>query len=94
MGMQYDVSSASNNASSTFVAGPTRLKAVYFTGGTSAGTITFRDGGASGDVKLTLSSIANATAPTYMIMPGEGIRFSTTLYANLINVAVVTVIHG
>jgi hypothetical protein len=94
MGMQYDVSSASNTASATYFAGPARLKAVYFTGTANAGSITFRDGGASGGVKLTLPSIANATAPTYMLIPGEGIRFSTDLYANLTNVASVTVIYG
>jgi hypothetical protein len=94
MGMQYDVSSASNTASATFVNGPARLKAVYFTGGANAGSITFRDGGAGGTVKLTIPSIANATAPTYMLIPGEGIRFSSTLYANLTNVAAVTVIYG
>ena len=94
MGMQYDVSSASNTVSATFVDGPARLKAVYFTGGANAGSITFRDGGASGTVRLTLPSIANATAPTYMLIPGEGIRFSTTLYANLVNVSALTVIYG
>jgi hypothetical protein len=94
MGMQYDVSSAANTTSTTYVNGPARLKAVYFTGTANAGAITFRDGGASGDVKLTLPSIANATAPTYMLIPGEGIRFSSTLYANLTNVAALTVIYG
>ena len=94
MGMQYDVSSAANTASATYVNGPARLKAVYFTGTANAGAITFRDGGAGGNVKLTLPSIANATAPTYMLIPGEGIRFSTTLYANLTNVATLTVIYG
>ena len=94
MGMQYDVSSASNTATATYVNGPARLKAVYFTGTANAGSLTFRDGGASGDVKLTLTSIANATAPTYMLIPGEGIRFSSTVYANLTNVASLTVIYG
>ena len=94
MGMQYDVSSASNTASATYVNGPARLKAVYFTGTANAGAITFRDGGAGGAVKLTLDSIANASAPTYMLIPGEGIRFNSTLYANLVNVASLTVIYG
>ena len=94
MGMQYDVSSASNTASATYVNGPARLKAVYFTGTANAGAITFRDGGSGGTVKLTLDSIANASAPTYMLIPGEGIRFSSTLYANLVNVASLTVIYG
>jgi hypothetical protein len=94
MGMQTDVLSASNTASATFFNGPARLKAVYFTGTANAGSITFRDGGDSGTVRLTLPSIANATAPTYMLIPGEGIRFSTNLYANLTNVAALTVIYG
>jgi hypothetical protein len=94
MGMQYDVSSASNTASATFVDAPARLKALYFTGTANAGSVTFRDGGANGAVKLSLASIANATAPTYMLIPGEGIRFSTDLYANLTNVASLTVFYG
>jgi hypothetical protein len=94
MGMQTDVLSASNTTSATFFAGPARLKAVYFTGTANAGSVTFRDGGDSGTIRLTLSSIANATAPTYMLIPGEGIRFSTNLYANLTNVAALTVIYG
>ncbi len=94
MGMQYDVSSASNTASSTLVAGPVRLKAVYFTGTANAGAITFKDGGSSGTSKLVLQSIASASAPTYMLIPGEGIRFATSLYADLANVASVTAIYG
>jgi hypothetical protein len=94
MGMQYDVSSASNTASATFVAGPARLKSVYFTGTANAGAITFIDGGASGTTRLTLQSIASASSPTYMLIPGEGIRFSTDMYVGLNNVASVTVIYG
>jgi len=94
MGMQYDVSSASNTVSSTFVAGPVRLKSIYFTGTSNAGAITFIDGGASGTTRLTLQSIASASSPTYMLIPGEGIRFSTDLYVGLNNVASVTVIYG
>ena len=94
MGMQYDVSSASNTASATFVAGPVRLKGVYFTGTANAGAVTFIDGGSGGTTKLTLQSIASATTPTYMLIPGEGIRFSTNLYVGLNNVASVTVFYG
>lgn len=94
MGMQYDVSSASNTASSTLVAGPVRLKAVYFTGTANAGALTFKDGGSAGTNKLVLQSIASASAPTYMLIPGEGIRFTTSLYADLANVASVTAIYG
>jgi hypothetical protein len=71
-----------------------RLKSVYFTGTANAGAITFIDGGASGTTRLTLQSIASASSPTYMLIPGEGIRFSTNLYVGLNNVASVTVIYG
>jgi hypothetical protein len=94
MGMQYDVGSASNTVSATFFAGPVRLKGVYFTGTANAGAVTFIDGGASGTTKLTLQSIASASAPTYMLIPGEGVRFSTDLYVGLNNVASVTVFYG
>jgi hypothetical protein len=94
MGMQYDVSSASNTASATFFAGPARLKGIYFTGTANAGAITFRDGGSSGTTKLVVNSIASASAPTYILVPGEGVRFSTDLYVGLNNVASVTVFYG
>ena len=94
MAMQYDVSSASNTASATFVADPVRLKGVYFTGTANAGVITFKDGGSGGTTKLTLNTIASATAPTYVLLPGEGLRFSTDLYVGLNNVASVTVFYG
>ena len=63
MGMQYDVSSASNTASATYVNGPARLKAVYFTGTANAGAITFRDGGAGGTVLYKIDVPAPYTPP-------------------------------
>ena len=93
--MQTDVKSASNTATATYFNGPTRLKGVYVTANATAGSVTFRDGGATGTALLTLTTPASATNnPFYMQLPGEGIRFSTSLYANLTSVDALTVFYG
>lgn len=93
--MQTDVKSASNTVTSTFFAGPTRLKGVLVTANATAGTVTFKDGGDTGAALLTITLPANATNnPLYMDIPGEGIRFSTSLFANLSSVNAVTAFYG
>lgn len=93
--MQTDVKSASNTVTSTFYAGPTRLKGVLATANATAGTVVFKDGGESGASLFTVTFPANATNnPLYIALPGEGIRFSTSLFANLTAVNSVTAIYG
>ena len=93
--MQTDVKAASNTVSDTFFAGPARLKGVFVTANATAGTVTFKDGGATGTTLLTLTTPASATNnPFYVALPGEGIRFSTSLYANLTSVDALTVFYG
>lgn len=93
--MQTDVKSASNTVTSTFFNGPTRLKGVLVTANATAGTVVFKDGGETGSSLLTVTLPANATNnPLYMELPGEGIRFSTSLFANLTAVNAVTAFYG
>ena len=54
----------------------------------------FRDGGASGPIKATLNTLASSTAPTYMLIPGEGLLFNTNIHVTISNVASVTVFYG
>ena len=83
--MQTDVKSAHASASSTLFNGPTRLKGLIICPAVStAATVRFRDGGASGDILLEIDIASNTNPNTYTFdVPGEGIKFSSTLYLSL-----------
>jgi hypothetical protein len=73
---------------STGVIGRTRVKAVYIVpsvsgGAAVAGTVVLRDGGVSGDVRVTLNTLEGSTTPDYITFPGEGILFRTNVYADV-----------
>ena len=50
-----------------------RIKSIYIVPSGTAGSVVFKDGGASGATRLTVNTVASATQPTYMLMPGEGV---------------------
>ncbi len=60
-----------------------RLRGFYVIGGAGAGTVVLRDGGAGGPIRLTLNTVGSATAPVYMLLPGEGMLFRTNVHATL-----------
>ena len=91
--MQTDVKAASNTASATFYAGPTRVRGIVVTSGSSAGTLVVKDGGSSGATKLTINTPAAAGIQNVLI-PGEGVRFDTDVYVALTNVTAATVFYG
>ena len=74
--------------------GRTRVKAVYMVPTASAGSVIFKDGGASGTTRLTVDTVASATQPTYLIFPGEGVLFSTNVHGTVANVGSVTIFYG
>jgi hypothetical protein len=74
--------------------GRTRIKAVYIVPSALAGSIVFKDGGASGTTILTLNTVASAAQPTYLIFPGEGVLFSTNVYGDVTNIGSVTIFYG
>ena len=81
------------------VIGRTRVKAVYVVptvteGVAVAGTVVLRDGGVSGDVRVTLNTLVGSTTPDYITFPGEGIVFRTNVYADVTSIASVFVIYG
>jgi hypothetical protein len=45
-------------------------------------------------VKTTINTMASMTCPQYMLLPGEGLLFQTNIYADLTDVASVTVFYG
>lgn len=95
MTMQYDVKSAYLDASGDVTDQPTRVKGLYVYLGANAGTLELKDGGSGGTSLLKMATPAAATAnPVYVIIPGEGVRFTSKPYAVLTNVAAITVFYG
>ena len=78
------------------VLGPCRIKAIYGTAALAAGTVVLYDGSdSSGRPIGTISTPTAANQGTYYIlMPGEGIRVDTGIYAAITNVDSVMVIYG
>jgi uncharacterized metal-binding protein len=74
--------------------GRTRVKAVYIVPAATAGSVVFKDGGASGATVMTLNTVASATQPTYLIFPGEGVLFSTNVYGDVTSIGSVTIFYG
>lgn len=91
--MQTDVLSAVATADGTMVSGRNRLKGVVLTATTSAGSVVFKDGGASGTARLTVNTPAVADFHDISI-PGEGILFNTDIYVDVTNVASVTIFYA
>jgi hypothetical protein len=81
---------AQNNGS----IGRARIKAIYIVPAAGAGTVVFRDGGSGGAVKATVNTLASSTAPTYLILPGQGLLFNSDIHATLTDVASVMVFYG
>ena len=74
--------------------GRTRIKAVYMVPSGTAGSVVFKDGDASGTIVMTLNTVASATQPTYLVIPSQGVLFSTAVYADVTNIGSVTIFYG
>ena len=92
--MTTDVSASRLTASGSLFGGRTRLRGIYYVGTATAGTLQFRNGGASGTVLLTIDTPASATATTDIIFPGDGIIFPDGLYVTMTDVGAVTAFYG
>ena len=76
--------------------GPCRIKAIYGTAAALAGTVVLYDGSnSSGNPIGTISTPTAANQGTYYILlPGEGIKVSTGVYATITNVDSVMLVYG
>jgi hypothetical protein len=92
--MQTDVLSSHVEATGTMVSGRTRVKGYQCLSGGTAGDIIFRDGGASGPIRLQFNIPANTNNPFANLIPGEGILFTTDVHVTLPTLAKVTVFYG
>lgn len=71
-----------------------RVKAVYIVPAGTAGSVVLKDGGASGTTITTLNTVASATQPTYLLLPGEGLLFRSDVYATLTSIGSVTLFYA
>jgi hypothetical protein len=76
------------------VSGRTRVKGYQCLSGGTAGDIIFRDGGASGPIRLQFNVPANTNNPFANLIPGEGILFTTDVHVTVPTAAKVTVFYG
>lgn len=74
--------------------GRVRVKALYIVPAAGAGSVVFKDGGASGSTKMTVNTLASSTAPYWLLFPGEGLLFQTDVYATVTTVGSVLVMYG
>jgi len=95
--MQTDVKAAHIEETGTIVSERTRLKGYQCISGGTAGDVIFRDGGASGVIRLRFN-IGTGTQPIGLSIPGEGIVFTTNIHVTVPgtapNTAKVTVFYG
>lgn len=94
MAVQTDVLSAHIEATGTLVTGRYRLKGYQCLSGGTAGDIIFRDGGASGPIRLQFNVPANTNNPFANLIPGEGILFYDSIYVTLPASAKATIFYG
>ena len=91
--MQTDVKAAHAEATGTIVSGRTRVKGYQAISGGTAGDIIYRDGGATGPIRLQFN-IAIGTQPIGLTIPGEGILFETSVHLTLPATAKATTFYG
>lgn len=96
MAIQYDVKSTHLNASGSIFGGPARVKGFSICATASqAGTLLLKDGGSSGTTLIEIDIPSNSNPNSfYVLVPGDGVKFNTNVYATLTNIASVTVFYG
>jgi len=101
MAMQTDVLASAVRTTDGLLAdqagntlGRNRVKAIYIIPAAGAGSVVFKDGGASGTVKMTVNTLASSTAPDYILLPGEGLVFQTDIYVDVTDIASVMVFYA
>ena len=92
--MQTDVLSAHITGDGSLVGYRTRVKGIAFLGDGTAGDIVLKDGGTSGTTKITIPVPANSNNVVYILLPGEGILFTTSVYADVPGSSSVTIFYG
>ena len=89
-----NVFSSHLSANGTLFTGPSYLRSINCLGTATAGTLVFRNGGASGAILLKLDVPGNANNINNVTIPGPGILFDTDCYVSMPSGYNVTVFYG
>lgn len=90
--MQTDVK-ASTLANTGSIGYATRLKGLVISYTAGTGSVVLKDGGSSGTIRFSFTAPATTNGAVNVIIPGEGIRFDTSIYGAITD-ATVTVFYG
>jgi hypothetical protein len=90
--MQTDVK-ASTLANTGSIGYATRLKGLVISYTAGTGSVVLKDGGSSGTTRFSFTAPATTNGAINVIIPGEGIRFDTSIYGAITD-ATVTVFYG
>ena len=101
MGMHSDIlasqirtdDGALNNPAGEAI-GRCRVRSIRIIPAAGAGSVVFKDGGASGATKLTVNTIASATSADYVLMPDQGLLFQSGIYVDVTTIASVMVFYS
>ena len=95
MGMQTDVKSTYRVNDGTIFAAPARIKGILISPAATAGSLIVKDGGTGGDVVFQSSWPASTEpSPFNIVVPGQGIRCETDIYADVTDLTSITVFYG
>ena len=75
--------------------GRCRIRGIYIVPSGTAGSVVFKDGStSSGTTKMTINTVASATQPTYMLLPADGVLFTTGVYVDVTSIGSVMVFYA
>ena len=74
--------------------GRVRVKAIYLIPTGTAGSVTLKDGGSGGTTVVVINTVASATQPTQLLIPGQGLLFETDVHGTVSNGASVVLFYG
>lgn len=94
MTMQTDVLAVHAEVTGSVISGRYRVKGYQCLSGGTAGDIIFRDGSATGTIRLQFNIPANTNNPFANLIPGEGILFYEGVHVTLPTAAKVTIFYG
>ena len=94
MGICSDAKSTRLTGSGAVFAGPARVLGISWVGNATAGTITIKDGGASGTSIAVFDTPASATTSGFIDLSDMPLRCETDAYCSIVNTTFVTVVYA
>lgn len=87
------IKTATATADGEMVAASCYVVGVQYRAGATAGTVVLKDGGAGGTARLTIYTPASAAHAGHIPIPGQGLKFNTSVYVDVTQADGVTVIY-